>query len=264
MNEILRSAAILDFSEVLRINPKNANAYYNRGFAHNNLGNKQAAIDDYTQSIRINPHHADAYNNRGVAHRHLGAIQAAIEDYTQAIRINPHHADAYYNRGFAYHYNLVNIQAAIDDYTQALQINPNYTQAKKDLDVARSKLENTHTAKASSNSNSRTSSSNEVYENYLSALDIDALIRNVGRTISVKGQIISVRVDEHNNIIYFDFTENTSQGFYAYVSASSGYKFFNPTTYAGSNVVVYGRISLNKKNQPRMILNDTSQLRNAE
>lgn len=125
----------------------------------------------------------------------------------------------------------------------------------------------THTARASSNSNSRTSFSNEVYENYISALDIDALMRNVSRTINVKGQIISVRVDEHKNIIYFDFTENTSQGCYTYVSASSGYKFFNPfspTTYSGSNVVVYGRISLNKRNQPRIILNDTSQLRNAE
>jgi len=73
-----------------------------------------------------------------------------------------------------------------------------------------------------------------------------------------------VRVDKDSQIIYFDFDKNTFRGFYAYVLAKNCHNFPNPTIHLEKNVVVSGRITLNRRNQPRIILNNTSQLRNVE
>ena len=65
------------------------------------LGQHFAAIADYDIAIRLNPDDADAYYNRGVAKGKLGQHFAAIADYDIAIRLNPDYADAYNNRGYA-------------------------------------------------------------------------------------------------------------------------------------------------------------------
>jgi tetratricopeptide (TPR) repeat protein len=66
------------------------------------LGQHQRAIEDYNQAIRLDPKYAGAYSNRGVAHSDLGRHQRAIEDFNQAIRLDPEYATAYNNRGIAF------------------------------------------------------------------------------------------------------------------------------------------------------------------
>ncbi|RUT04759.1 hypothetical protein DSM106972_043280 [Dulcicalothrix desertica PCC 7102] len=104
----------------------------------------------------------------------------------------------------------------------------------------------------------------EIYEEYISALDIEKIRRYVNHTISVKGKIKGVYVDKDNFIIYFYFTENALNGFYAYVLRNSYNKFINPTSYLEINVVVSGIVSLNNKNQPRININKDSQLRSID
>jgi tetratricopeptide (TPR) repeat protein len=94
--------AIDDYDEAIRINPKDAVAYFNRGTTYHSLNKKKRAIEDYDQAIRLNPEYADAYHNRGTTYRVLGQFRRAIEDYDQAIHLNPRDAVAYNNRGNAY------------------------------------------------------------------------------------------------------------------------------------------------------------------
>ena len=82
---------------------------------------KQGAIDDYTLAIKINPNYAGAYYNRGNARYELGDKQGAIEDYNQAIKINPNLDLAYNNRAYVY-YQLGDKQKAREDLQRAAQL----------------------------------------------------------------------------------------------------------------------------------------------
>jgi tetratricopeptide (TPR) repeat protein len=114
-----------DYSEAIRLNPNNANAYNNRGIAYDLLKQYQKAIADYTQVIRLNPNLADAYFNRGTAYNKLKEYQKALADYTQVIRLKPKYADAYLNRGNTYYW-LKQYQKVIPDYEKAIRLNPNF------------------------------------------------------------------------------------------------------------------------------------------
>ncbi|MHC5830552.1 MAG: tetratricopeptide repeat protein, partial [Nostoc sp.] len=48
-------AAMLDFSEAIRLNPNNYRAYYNRGCACGRSGDRSCAVRDFTESLKLNP-----------------------------------------------------------------------------------------------------------------------------------------------------------------------------------------------------------------
>jgi tetratricopeptide (TPR) repeat protein len=57
--------AIATFSEAMRLDPKNALAFDNRGLAYVKKGDYNRAIADYNEAIRLNPNYALAFCNRG-------------------------------------------------------------------------------------------------------------------------------------------------------------------------------------------------------
>jgi len=66
-------------------------------------GNYEDAITYYTKTLKINPKDAIAYNNRGLAWGKKGDLDNAIADFTKAVEVDPQFADAYKNRGSAYY-----------------------------------------------------------------------------------------------------------------------------------------------------------------
>ncbi len=113
--------AIVDYTEAIRLNPNDSNAYFNRGFARETRGDVDEAIADYTEAIRLNPNDATAYNNRGIGHKARGDLDHAIADYTEAIRINPKYIEAYMNRGIA-RQNDGDLKGATTDYCEYLEL----------------------------------------------------------------------------------------------------------------------------------------------
>ena len=97
--------AIAEYNEAIELDPKYADAYFNRGNANYNKGQYDQAIDDYTKAIEINPGFAEAYANRGLAYAQgKGQFDQAISDFNKAIGINPGYAMAYNYRAVTYYY----------------------------------------------------------------------------------------------------------------------------------------------------------------
>lgn len=64
--------------------PRDAEAYYNRGNAYDDKGEYDRAIADYNKAIEINPRDDKAYNNRGSAYYYKGEYNRAWEDVHKA------------------------------------------------------------------------------------------------------------------------------------------------------------------------------------
>ena len=60
--------AIQDFSQAIKLDPKNAAALYSRGLTYSNDGQWDRAIQDYDEAIKLNPNDVRALSNRGNAY----------------------------------------------------------------------------------------------------------------------------------------------------------------------------------------------------
>ncbi len=125
-NEIDR--AIYELDRAIKTDPKNAEAYYNRGNLYRRKGIDDRAIADYSTAIGINPERAEIYTNRGVVYGRKGRYDLAISDYSKAIELDAHAADAYNNRGAAY-LNKKQYDDAISDFNKAVELNPKFSMA---------------------------------------------------------------------------------------------------------------------------------------
>ena len=108
----------------LKTQPKDADAFYNRGILYASKGDFQQAIIDYSDALKIEKNHADAHYNRGLAYVKKERYGEAVRDFSAAIKTAPGSVDALCNRGNAY-YQLGNYNAAIKDYTSAMKWSPN-------------------------------------------------------------------------------------------------------------------------------------------
>jgi len=78
-----------DFGEALRLDPKSAMAYYNRGLTHIELDRYEEAIADLTQALLFDPDDVDARYNRGLAHYYLDECEEALADFQSYLRLAP-------------------------------------------------------------------------------------------------------------------------------------------------------------------------------
>jgi tetratricopeptide (TPR) repeat protein len=113
----------------IRLDPKHARAYYNRGIAWERKGEYDKAITDYTESIRLDPKHGSSFLNRGNAWDRKGEDDNAIRDYTEAIRLNPKHALAFQNRARVWERKGED-DKAIADYAEAIRLSPKDARAR--------------------------------------------------------------------------------------------------------------------------------------
>jgi tetratricopeptide (TPR) repeat protein len=82
--------------------PRDAAAYFNRGFAYLSKGDLNLAIADNTKVVQIDPGHAVAYYHRGMAYEIGGRYDPAIADFGRAVELNPKHREAFDARARIY------------------------------------------------------------------------------------------------------------------------------------------------------------------
>jgi tetratricopeptide (TPR) repeat protein len=83
--------AFEDFSQLLRISSRDAEALMGRGMALTALGELDQAVADFTEAIRREPGNASLYGLRGQAYQLQGSPDKAVADYTEVLRLHPNH-----------------------------------------------------------------------------------------------------------------------------------------------------------------------------
>ncbi len=121
--------AIEFYDKAIDINPKNAEAWNNKGYALYNLKKYDEAIKCYNNAIEINPEYAVAIYNKGTSLEKFGKYDDAIECYDKALEINPEITPAYRHRS-----ELLIIAGEYANALKAAQESLKYS--KDDEDVA--------------------------------------------------------------------------------------------------------------------------------
>ncbi len=89
--------AVNDYSEAIKLNPKEVSLFINRGRAHQNKKNYDLAIADYNTAIELNPKEATAYFNRGDSHEKKGNAPQAMSDYQKVLELDANNESAKIN-----------------------------------------------------------------------------------------------------------------------------------------------------------------------
>jgi tetratricopeptide (TPR) repeat protein len=130
-------AAQTDFSDAIRLNPKNSYAHHELGLTLFRKGDAAGAITSLTEAIRLDPASAASRVSRGQVYSVEDRLDDAIQDFTDAIKLgadkntaftkdqavdrpeaNRVSANYYENRAGAY-YRRGNFNDAASDYDQA-------------------------------------------------------------------------------------------------------------------------------------------------
>jgi lipoprotein NlpI len=113
--------ALTDFNSALRVDPKNAWAYAERGNLYKNKGDVDHALADLNESIRLNPSYALALFSRGDLYKSLGDFARAMTDLNESVRLDLNYALAYFTRG-RLSFMLGNNPAALEDFTKSIKL----------------------------------------------------------------------------------------------------------------------------------------------
>ena len=120
-NNLQRSVAWLD--SAIRLSPKEADFYVNRGLSRQSLKDSTAALDDFNKALSINPNHPVALHNIAVFKRLKGERKASQDPLEQAIDSDSSMLAPYLERAFQ-RLEGGYLKGALDDYNKALEIEP--------------------------------------------------------------------------------------------------------------------------------------------
>lgn len=90
-----------DLDKAIELDPKNNEAYHNKGFTYGLQNDQDNAIKFYDKALAIKKV-AVTYNGRGLAWRGKNDFDRALADFDEAIKLDPKFADTYVNLGSLY------------------------------------------------------------------------------------------------------------------------------------------------------------------
>lgn len=118
--------AFADLSQLIEIDPENAEAYYIRGGLYwNDFRDNEKALADIGRAIEIDPNYKYAYSTRGFIYYQLGQYDNAMVDYNKVIEIDPEDAVSYWQRGDIYRCTG-EYDKALTDYNRSIEMDLKY------------------------------------------------------------------------------------------------------------------------------------------
>jgi tetratricopeptide (TPR) repeat protein len=148
--------AISCFTQAIRISPRDAEAYRQRAFTFERMGNRTASEDDYKKAMRRDPEFADLYTWRrqflpmriepertlarclkvlqrsprdpeallghGLSHYYMIHYSRSIKDLSESVRVSRDADSAYFFRGMI-HARQGHLDDALADFSKAISIN---------------------------------------------------------------------------------------------------------------------------------------------
>lgn len=113
--------ALQGFNAVLKLQPFNALAYYNRGNVRYLRREFELAVQDFALALKYRPGFAAAAMNRGVAFSNLNRLDEALADLDKAAELDPSNPDVFFNRAVV-QIKRGAMEKAIADYDKIVQL----------------------------------------------------------------------------------------------------------------------------------------------
>jgi tetratricopeptide (TPR) repeat protein len=106
-----------------------AEEFFEQGKKFSSVENVDQAIENYSKAIKIDPKLAKAYNNRGIAYMWKKQYDLALTDFSKTIALDPKNGKAYNNRAIVYSYQGENNKALQDLHkaqSLGIAVNPDF------------------------------------------------------------------------------------------------------------------------------------------
>jgi tetratricopeptide (TPR) repeat protein len=111
-----------------KFGPNLAAAYQQRGYAAANERRFPEAIADFTEALKVNPKDAGIYEQRAAVEMKINDLDKALADYSEAIKLNPHEARYYLYRGYIFE-SKADWKNSMADTEKALKIDKKNAEA---------------------------------------------------------------------------------------------------------------------------------------
>ena len=112
----------------IEIGPPQARTYNLLGQAHDRLNQPLEAIKNYDEALRLDPNFAEAHGNRAAIMANAGFPHEALKSFDRALALNPNGETDWVNRG-ALLFGMGRFADAIESYERALALVPDIAQA---------------------------------------------------------------------------------------------------------------------------------------
>ncbi len=121
--------ALEDSKKSIELNPKNKRNYYVRGLIYYDQNNYEFAIPEFGEAVKLDPKYDEAFYYRARSFFLKKEYKSAIPDFSKSIELDPKYAPTWFYRGLS-HERLDNLDQALADYNQAIVLDDGHGSAR--------------------------------------------------------------------------------------------------------------------------------------
>ncbi len=133
--------ALTKYNQVLSINSRLYQAYFQMGVLQKKMGNLSLSIESYLKALDIKKTFDKGWYNLGLAYRENGDIENAKKSFEETVRLNKKYYKAHKSLGEIF-IDKEEFENAINSFKTAIDIRPNYSAAYHALGITYAKIGN--------------------------------------------------------------------------------------------------------------------------